>query len=119
MDPPEELEAAQESTEDESTVPTGPWEEDENEDCPAYHTAAFRMYVMKVCCGFSQGEMCFNMSHRKNTHQRGPRPALPESLRTALSDCRTLMSATKMLLLRLGCAVSDRFVQAYSVFCHR
>lgn len=40
--------AAPDAVEDETTVPTGPWEEDENEDCPAYHTAAFRMYVMKV-----------------------------------------------------------------------
>ena len=48
MEPVEGLPDPQESPEDESIVPTGPWEEDENEDCPAYHTAAFRMYVMKV-----------------------------------------------------------------------
>ena len=36
------------SVDDESVVPTGPWAEDANQDCPAYHTAAFRMYVMKV-----------------------------------------------------------------------
>ena len=29
-------------------VPTGPWEEDENEDCSAYHTDVFRMFLMKV-----------------------------------------------------------------------
>lgn len=44
--------------EDETTVPTGPWEEDENEDCPAYHTAAFRMYVMKV----GRGALCSQIS---------------------------------------------------------
>ena len=36
------------TVEDESEVPAGPWAEDGNQDCPAYHTAAFRMYVMKV-----------------------------------------------------------------------
>ena len=36
------------TVEDESVVPAGPWAEDGNQDCPAYHTAAFRMYVMKV-----------------------------------------------------------------------
>lgn len=29
-------------------IPTGPWEEDENEDCAAYHSDVFRMFLMKV-----------------------------------------------------------------------
>ncbi|KAK9788167.1 hypothetical protein WJX73_010416 [Symbiochloris irregularis] len=29
-------------------VPTGPWEEDENEDCAAYHSDVFRMFLMKI-----------------------------------------------------------------------
>lgn len=48
MESVEDVSEQLEPCEDETTVPTGPWEEDGNEDCPAYHTAAFRMYVMKV-----------------------------------------------------------------------
>ena len=32
----------------ESRTTAGPWQEDPNQDCAAYHTAAYRMYVMKV-----------------------------------------------------------------------